>query len=153
MRVTLGWFDPAYMLIHYGTNDWQDQSCQHQAPTSCFTIDALRGMLEEAKDRDTLPVLATLIPTHPNLTPPARNKWIDDLNVQIKALAQQQQVLLCDMNAEFKAQSNLASLYADDVHPNDVGYQVMAQGWFKAITRGRAQAASAAQKRFGFSIF
>ena len=47
------------------------------------------------------------------------------------------------MNAEFKAQPNLASLYSDDVHPNDAGYQVMAQAWFKAITRGRAQAASA----------
>jgi lysophospholipase L1-like esterase len=110
-------------------------------------------MIEEARDRDTLPVLATIIPTNPNLTPAVRNKWYDDMNVAIKVLAQQEQVLLCDMNAEFRSQANLASLYFDDVHPNDAGYQVMAQGWFKAITRGRAQAASAAQKRFGFSIF
>ena len=66
------------------------------------------------------------------------------MNVQIKALAQQQQVLLCDMNAEFKAQSNLTALYCDYVHPNDAGYQVMAQGWFKAITRGRAASAAPA---------
>ena len=75
------------------------------------------------------------------------------MNVAIKALAQQEQVLLCDMNAEFKAQPDLASLYFDDVHPNDAGYQVMAQAWFKAITRGRAAAASAARPRFGFSPF
>jgi lysophospholipase L1-like esterase len=153
IRVTMGWFDPAYVLIHYGTNDWNDQSCQHSAASSCFTIDALRGMIDEAKDRDTLPVLATLIPTNPSLTPAGRNKWTDDTNAMIKTLAQQEQVLLCDMNAEFKAQSNMTSLYSDDVHPNDAGYQVMAQGWFKAITRQRSAAASAARKSFGFSIF
>ena len=151
-RVTYGWFNPAYVLIHYGTNDWQDQQCQHSPATSCFTIDALRGMIADAKARDSLPVLATIMPTNPNLSPAGRNKWYDDMNVQIKALAQQQQVLLCDMNAEFKAQSNLASLYYDDVHPNDAGYQVMAQAWFKAITRGRAAAASASVKHFGLSL-
>jgi lysophospholipase L1-like esterase len=153
MHTTLGWFDPAYVLIHYGTNDWNDQHCQHSAASACFTIDALRDMIAEAKDSDTLPVLATLIPTNPNLTPAGRNKWTDDTNAMIKTLAQQEQVLLCDMNAEFKSQPNLASLYFDDVHPNDAGYQVMAQGWFKAITRQRAAAASAARKSFGFSIF
>ena len=152
IRVTMGWFDPAYVLIHYGTNDWNDQQCQHSAASSCFTIDALRGMIDEAKDRDTLPVLATLIPTNPSLTPAGRNKWTDDTNAMIKTLAQQEQVLLCDMNAEFKAQANMTSLYSDDVHPNDAGYQVMAQAWFKAITRGRAQA-SRAGPRFGFSLF
>jgi len=151
-RVTYGWFSPAYVLIHYGTNDWQDQSCQNSLPTSCFTIDALRSMIQDAKNRDSLPVLATIIPSNPNLNPPGRNQWYDGMNVQIKALAQQEQVLLCDMNAEFKAQPSLASLYADSVHPNDAGYQVMAQGWFKAITRGRAASASAKARRFGFSL-
>jgi lysophospholipase L1-like esterase len=74
------------------------------------------------------------------------------MNVMIKALAQQQQVVLCDMSAEFKAQPNMAALYSDDVHPNDAGYQVMAQAWFKAITRGRAQVAGAGP-RFGFAPF
>jgi lysophospholipase L1-like esterase len=112
IRVTMGWFNPAYVLILYGTNDWHNQQCQGKPATSCFTIDALRGMIDEARDRDTLPVLATIPPVNPNLTPAGRNKWYDDMNVQIKALAQQKQVLLCDLNAEFKAQANLASLYA-----------------------------------------
>jgi lysophospholipase L1-like esterase len=149
--LTLGWFDPAYLLILYGTNDWNDQGCQSLPPTSCYTIDALRRMIEDAKDRRTLPVLATILPANPSLVPAGRNQWYDGMNVAIKALAQQEQVPLCDMNAAFKAQPNLASLYADDVHPNDAGYQVMAQAWFTAITRGRA-AASAARQRFGFSL-
>ena len=61
-------------------------------------------------------------------------------------------VCVADMNADFKAAGNVASLFADDVHPNDAGFHILAQGWFKAITRGRAAAASAAMPRFGFEI-
>ena len=69
-RVTYGWFSPAYVLIHYGTNDWQDQSCQSKPAASCYTIDALRSMIQDVKDRDSLPVLATIIPSNPNLKAP-----------------------------------------------------------------------------------
>jgi lysophospholipase L1-like esterase len=148
-RVTLGWFDPAYLLILYGTNDWQDQTCQTQGPAACFTIDALQSIVEDAKDRDTLPILATIIPVDPATAPAGRNAWYDEMNVRIKALARAEGVTLADLNAEFKASPNLPSLYSDQVHPNDAGYQVMAQGWFKAITRARSAAASASP-RFGF---
>ncbi len=151
-RETLGWYDPAYVLILYGTNDWHDQGCQGKPPTSCYTIEALRDMILDVKDWDSLPILATVPPVNPSLTPATRNVWYDQLNVAIRALAQQQQVPLADMSADFKAVGNLSSLYADDVHPNDAGYQVLAQGWFKAITRGRAAAASAAPS-FGFRGF
>jgi len=148
-RVTMRWYDPAYLLILYGTNDWHP--CQGQAPSACFTIDSLRKMIEDAKDRDTLPVLATIIPANPALAPAGRNAWYDEMNVRIKALAQEQRVTLADLNAEMKAAGNPSSLYADDVHPNDAGYQVLAQGWFKAITRARSAAASSSP-RFGFGF-
>jgi lysophospholipase L1-like esterase len=148
-QVWMRHYDPAYILILYGTNDWNDQTCQNQGPAACFTIDSLRAMVQDAKDDDTLPVLATIIPGNPSLVPAGRNAWIDDMNVRIKALAVEQAVLLADLNAEFKASGNLAGLYSDDVHPNDAGYQAMAQGWFKAITRGRSAKASSSP-RFGF---
>jgi len=90
---------------------------------------------------------------NPAKAPDGRNTWIDQMNVRIKAMALQQQVLLADVNAEFKASSGgLPPLYSDDVHPNDAGYQVLAQAWFKAITRARSSAASAADRGlFGFS--
>jgi acyl-CoA thioesterase-1 len=150
-KVTMSWYDPAYLLILYGTNDWQDQTCQKQGPAACFTINSLRSMIEDAKDYATLPVLATIIPVNPNLAPAGRNAWFDEMNVRIKALAQEQNVTLADLNADFKAAGNLSSLFADDVHPNDAGYQVMAQGWFKAITRARS-AASSSSPRFGFAL-
>jgi len=96
-------------------------------------------------------VLATIIPANPASPPAGRNAWYDEMNVRIKALAQEQRVTLADLNAEMKAAGNPSSLYADDVHPNDAGYQVLAQGWFKAITRARSAAASSSP-RFGFGF-
>jgi lysophospholipase L1-like esterase len=147
-RRTLRDYDPAYTLILLGTNDWHDQTCQ-KAPSDCYTIDALRSILEDVKDWDSLPVLATIIPANPAKAPAGRNAWYDEMNARIKVLAQQQQVTLADLSADFKATGNLAALFADDVHPNDAGYQVLAQGWFKAITRARSAAASSSP-RFGF---
>jgi len=146
---TLGWFNPAYTLILLGTNDWQDQSCQSRPALSCYTIDALREIVLDVKGWESLPVLATIPPVNPTLAPEGRNRWIDDMNAGIKALGQQQQVPVADINAEMKAAPSLASLFSDDVHPNDAGYQLVAQAWFKAITRGRAAAAAA--PGFGFT--
>ena len=150
-KVTMGWYDPAYLLVLYGTNDWHDQTCQQQGPDACFTISSLRRIVEDAKDYDTLPVLATITPVNPSLSTPARDAFYDQTNARIKALALEQKVTLADLNADFKSAGNLSALFADDVHPNDAGYQVMAQGWFKAITRARSAAASSSP-RFGFAL-
>jgi lysophospholipase L1-like esterase len=149
-RRTLRDHRPAYTLIMLGTNDWHDQTCQNQGPAACFTIEALGSIVEQVKDWDSLPVLATIIPGNPTMVPASRNAWFDEMNVRIKALAQEQRVTLADLNADFKAGGSLPALFADDVHPNDAGYQVMAQGWFKAITRARSAAASSSP-RFGFA--
>jgi lysophospholipase L1-like esterase len=150
-RKTLGWYDPAYTLIMLGTNDWQEQTCQNQGPSACFTIDSLRSIVDDVKDWESLPVLATIIPGNPSKVPAGRNAWNDEMNVQIKALAREEGITLADLNADFKASGNLPGLFFDDVHPNDAGYQVMAQGWFKAITRSRSAAASSSH-RFGFAL-
>jgi lysophospholipase L1-like esterase len=151
IRRTLADHYPAYTLILLGTNDWHDQTCQSGGPSACYTIDALRTIVEEVKAWQSLPVLATIIPVNPALAPASRNAWYDETNVGIRALAREQDVLLADLSADFKAAANLPSLYFDDVHPNDAGYQLMAQGWFRAITRARSAAASSSP-RFGFSF-
>jgi lysophospholipase L1-like esterase len=149
--ITLRRYNPAYLLILYGTNDWNDQTCQSQGPAACFTIDSLRSIVEAVKKHGSLPVLATLIPVNPAMAPDGRNKWIDETNGRIAALAREENVLLADLNAAFKAQGSLPSLFSDDVHPNDAGYDVMARGWFKAITQPRSASASS-RRRFGFSV-
>jgi len=135
---------PAYNLILYGTNDWNDQSCQGQSAAKCFTIDALRIVVEETKAAQTLPVLATLPPANPTKND-GRNVWIDGMNVLIKALAREEGALVADLNTEFKAQGgDLSRFYFDDIHPNDAGYDVLARAWFKAITQARSASASSA---------
>lgn len=151
-RLTLSWFNPAYTLILLGTNDWHDQSCQNRPPSACYTIESLREIVRDVKGWDSLPVLGTIPPVNPARAPEGRNSWNDGLNAGIKALGQQEQVVVADLNAEMKAAGSLPALFADDVHPNDAGYQLIAQAWFKAITRGRA-AASAAGPQLGFSLF
>ncbi len=152
-RLTLSWFNPAYTLILLGTNDWHEQSCQSRPPTSCYTLASLREIVRDVKRWDSLPVLATIPPVNPALAPASRNTWYDEMNVGIKAIGQQEQVLVADLNAELKAAGSLPSLFADDVHPNDAGYQLIAQAWFKAISRGRSAAASSAAPSFGFGGF
>jgi lysophospholipase L1-like esterase len=139
---------PAYTLILFGTNDWHD--CQSKAPADCYTIASLRTIVENVRDWGSLPVLGTIIPGNPALVPAGRNAWYDDMNVLIKALARDQNVALADLNAEFKAQPNLPALFYDDVHPNDQGYQALAQGWSRGITRSRS--AAAALPSFGFRL-
>ncbi len=95
-------------------------------------------------------MLATITPVNPLYSTAARDAFYDQTNVGIKALAREENIVLADLNADFKAAGNLSALFADDVHPNDAGYQVMAQGWFKAITRARSAAASSSP-RFGLA--
>jgi lysophospholipase L1-like esterase len=148
---------PAYTLIHYGTNDWNDQSCQVGPIASCYTLDSLRQIVDQVKASQSLPVLATLIPTNPKLNP-SQNPWIGQINQGIKTLASQEGALVADLNATFQAQGgDLSRFFADgslgDVHPNDLGYDLMAQGFFKALTQARSATASGVSSSpyFGFS--
>jgi lysophospholipase L1-like esterase len=148
-RKTLRWYDPAYTLILYGTNDWQE--CKNLPVAECYTIDSLRSMVEDTKGWSSLPVLGTILPANPKVAPASRNQWIDDMNARIKAMAHQEGVAVADLNAAFKAAADLPSLYDDDIHPNDAGYEVLAQGWLKGITGARSTTASS-RSRFGFSL-
>jgi lysophospholipase L1-like esterase len=94
-------------------------------------------------------VLATITPVNPLYSTAQRDAFYDQTNLGIKALAREENIVLADLSADFKAAGNLSALFDDDVHPNDAGYQVMAQGWFKAITRARSAAASSSP-RFGW---
>jgi lysophospholipase L1-like esterase len=149
VRNTLRWYDPAYTLILLGTNDWH--TCKSLQPSQCYTIDSLRNIVEIVREWQSLPVLGTILPANPAIAPRQRNEWIDAMNPLIKALARQENVAVADLNAEFVAAGNLPSLFDDDVHPNDAGYQVLAQGWMKGITAGRSTTASS-RRRFGFSL-
>ena len=133
---------PAYTLILYGTNDWNETECK--ASFACSTVDNLRIMLRSVKGASSLPVLATIIPGNPAYpqVPQQRNDWVHATDVEIRALARDEGALLVDLEAAFLAQGDLTQLFADHIHPNDRGYQIMAEEFFKAITEPQTSTSS-----------
>jgi lysophospholipase L1-like esterase len=138
----------AYVLILYGTNDYNDPECRAAFP--CYTIDALRSMVRQTQDAKALPVLGTIPPVNPNYQDKGaadRNDWVKRMNDQVRSMAQQEGVPVAEVHGDFMSQTTLSALFSDFLHPNDEGYRVMAQSFFKAITR--PQAAGASRRLFG----
>jgi lysophospholipase L1-like esterase len=140
--------EPAYTLILYGTNDWNE--CGNTVP--CYTIDMLRRIVDKTWQLDSLPVLATLPPVHPDYPGASvRNNWVSKINDLIVDLAAEQQALLVDLESAFLAEPRLKDLFSDHVHPNDEGYAIIADTFFAAITQPAAGAA--AFEPLGFAGF
>ena len=134
---------PAFTLIHYGTNDWNERDCRSNFP--CYTINSLRTMVREAKAQGSLPVLATIIPSNTGFNafvPLERNEWLELMNALIREMANQEGVVLADMWQAFFRVPEIGELFSDHIHPNDAGYRIMADTFFDAITRSRATSAS-----------
>ncbi len=131
---------PAYTLVFYGTNDWNDQRCQTRPPAECYTIDNLRIIVDYVKRVSSNPVLATLPPTNPALAPRERTEWNAQMNTLIKSLAQSEGAILADLFAAFPTAnpSDLPRYFSDDVHPNDQGYLLIAQAFLKALGTSRS---------------
>ena len=125
---------PAYLLLLYGTNDWNKAPCKTAEPP-CFTIDNLRFIIEAAKAARTLPVVSTIIPANPDQNAPERNQWVAAMNDNIKTLARQEGAAVADSYGAFTKAGNLPALYDGQVHPNDAGYQLIAGAFFLAIAR------------------
>jgi len=149
---------PAYTLILYGTNDWNDSQCMDTIP--CFTLDSLRFIVRSVRAAGSLPFLATIIPANParpHQVPPDRNEWVRQENDFIRPMAQQEGAVLVDLYTVFIQQGDITQLFVDHVHPNDRGYQLMADAFFSAISQPSPIAASgmvagrASPRHFGFS--
>jgi lysophospholipase L1-like esterase len=129
---------PAYTLILYGTNDWNETYCRVRFP--CHTIDSLRRMVQEARGAGSLPFLATLPPVNTRIgiaLAPARNDWIAHMNELIRGLAREEQAVLVDVHQAFLAQPDPSALFEDYVHPNAFGRDVITRTFFEAITTRR----------------
>lgn len=129
---------PAYVLILYGTNDWNSSSCRDSFP--CYTIDSLRSMIGQAKAFGSVPVVATIPPVNPTYSdrePENRNAWVKRMNELIVSMARSEGVALADIHAAMSRQPNLADLFFDFLHPNDSGYEVIGREFARAIMAPR----------------
>ncbi len=128
---------PAYTLILYGTNDWDEE-----AAAFTTTLNSLRRMVRKTRAARSLPFLATVIPTNVGAdlrASPARNRWVAALDRNIRRIAVEEGAVLVDLETAFLAQPRLAALYRDGLHPNDAGYDVITATFFAAITRRAIQ--------------
>ena len=138
---------PAYILIGWGTNDYN----QCGAPSTCDTVPNLRSMVQMAKAARTMPCVATIIPANEAdaNTAPGRNDWIEEMNGMIRAMAAEEGALVADLHAAFVAAGSPPGFFVDHVHPSPAGYEVIAQTWFDALTQPRGLNPAAAYVRTG----
>jgi lysophospholipase L1-like esterase len=133
---SLATFRPGYLLILYGTNDWNEPECRDAFP--CFTIDALRSMVHQTRSAGAEPILGTIPPVNPDYVDrdaAGRNAWVKRMDDAVRAMAQQEQVAVADVYGDFEKQPSLSALFSDDKHPNNEGYRVMSRSFFDAITK------------------
>jgi lysophospholipase L1-like esterase len=97
--------------------------------------------VQQVKAAKSLPFLATLPPTKLGADERAseeRNAWVDRINARIRELAHAEGAVLVDVHARLAADAAPPGLFADGLHPNDAGYEAIAQAFFEAITRRAA---------------
>jgi acyl-CoA thioesterase-1 len=92
------------------------------------TVAALLDMVGAVRARGGLPILGTLTPVGPE---DGRAAAVAALSARIRQVASQQGIRLADHEAAFGG--NLGLLSGDQLHPNDAGYQRMAETWLAAI--------------------
>jgi hypothetical protein len=116
-----------------GTNDvsWLEYSLS----TTAFN---LRQILNTALDLGVFPLIATITPRSGSRWKPIIIERTAELNGLIEDLAEELQVMLVDNARAFlefpTASGGHDALISDDnIHPNNLGYQVMAETWYQKI--------------------
>jgi lysophospholipase L1-like esterase len=144
---------PAFTLLLYGTNDWNDGPCRNDF--DCQTVAALRSMILQARDAGSNPILGTIPPANPaflDRQATERNLWVAQMNDLVRAMARDEGVAIAEIHGDLVGQPSLRDLFDDHVHPNDAGYQIIARSWWNAITSpATAAAARGAMPHFGFA--
>jgi lysophospholipase L1-like esterase len=135
---------PAYVLILYGTNDWNEPECRSAFP--CFTVDALRSMVQDTRNGGAHPIVGTIPPVDPSYADrnaTERNDWVRRMNELVRQMAAQERAQVAEIHGDFLKQPSLPPLFSDFLHPNDQGYQLISQAFFRAITQPLPGAAAA----------
>lgn len=122
VNAVLAKYKPGYLLILYGYND----RCACQG-----VMDWLRIIIQAAKANKTIPIIGTMNGDNPD---------VEAMNPLIRDLARQEGIVVADIWQAFEndpryQQNHDALLYPDGygMHPNDAGYDVMAQAWYDTI--------------------
>jgi lysophospholipase L1-like esterase len=121
---------PDFVLILEGVNDIENASSSWAGQI----IANLEGMVLATKASESIPLLATLLPTFGSRA--FKNDTIILVNELIRALAARESIPLVDLHAVFTEQEDPSSLFdADGLHPNGEGYDLVADTFYRALLR------------------
>lgn len=123
---------PDLVILHIGTNDISsDQTPESTANEISSILDAVHSF-----DKNIKIILASLAPRTDG-----KDNNTNSLNSLLETLVQTKasggyRVFYAPMNEIYKCNPTWAAQYlsADDIHPNDAGYNVMAQVWLNTVT-------------------
>lgn len=126
---------PDVTLIMEGTND------EFYSVPYNTTESNLRSMVNQAKNAGSQVVLSTIPPVIKSAfrDRTAQQKRIQGFNPRIFTIASSLNILTCDNFKAITSQPNWQSALMDQKtanHPNDAGYVVMRDAWFKSIQDG-----------------
>jgi len=61
---------------------------------------------------------------------------VEAVNVQVRALAREQNVVLADIEKAFLADRDVTRLFVDHIHPNAEGEEIISNTFLQAIAHG-----------------
>ncbi len=123
---------PNYILIMFGTNDSVDRgNCD--PPFDCRVDEHLTNMVNMAREWRAIPIISTIIPVNPEGKYAGAQPFIDFWNQKILQLPQILNITVVDNAQAFYDYGNLPELFCDWGHPNDLGYQIMAQTFYDGL--------------------
>lgn len=117
-------YNAKFILIMEGTNDVNDISAVCSTETIIFNLEQ---MIDKAVKFGTTPLIATLPPRKDDLDDRVKK----DVNPAISRLAQEKGITLVDQYT--KMANNKDAYMSDCLHPNDAGYELIAENWFIGI--------------------
>lgn len=124
----LGEWRPEALLLMQGANDL---SALGFGAVS-LALEGLENILRDARARGATVFLATLPPQVPgSRLGVAAGTLLDEFNDGVRRLAARQNVPLVDVHAAFRG--DLSLLSADGLHPNEAGYERIAEAFLDAI--------------------
>ena len=115
--------NPRYLTIYFGTND-------AGLTDPDLTIAHLQYIIERARDNGTTPVIATLGACFDEWA--WRKPYMIDLSRRIRQLAASEGIACADIEAALDWNK---SYFANSLHPNNEGHRIIADTFFKALTR------------------
>lgn len=115
---------PGFLIIFYGAND------AIQGVDVNATENAMRAMVSAAKRNQTIPVMATVMPMEGERR--IYNGRVDRVNERIRSIASSERVKLVNLHRTMRRR-NLDEYYADGLHLNDLGEELVALEFLDAF--------------------